>query len=105
MNTILIILAVVVLVGFIAIALVKGGKLQDSDGDLIPDVVEDNIEKVEKVVKETKRRAKNVVKESKEVVSSVKKVAKESKDVIDAAKGKTTKARKPAVKKTTPKQK
>lgn len=105
MNTFLIILTLVVLVGLIAIALVKSGKLQDTDGDLIPDVVEDNIEKVEKVVKETKRRAKNVVKESKEVVAAVKKVAKESKDVIDAAKGKPIKARKPTIKKTTPKKK
>jgi sRNA-binding protein len=100
MNTILIILLVALFIGIIAIALVKGGKIQDTDGDLIPDVVEEKIEKAQKVVKETKRRVKNVVKESKEVVSAVKKLAKESKDVIEAAKGNPTKT-----KKRTPKQK
>ena len=84
----------------IAIALVKSGKIQDTDGDLIPDVVEEKIEKAQRVVKETKRRVKNVVKESKEVVSAVKQLAKESKDVIDAVKGNPTKT-----KKRTPKQK
>lgn len=100
MNTILIILLVALFIGLIAIALVKSGKIQDTDGDLIPDVVEEKIEKAQGVVKETKRRVKNVVKESKEVVSAVKQLAKESKDVIDAVKGNPTKT-----KKRTPKQK
>ena len=100
MNTILIILLVALFIGLIAIALVKSGKIQDTDGDLIPDVVEEKIEKAQKVVKETKRIVKNVVKESKEVVSAVKQLAKESKDVIDAVKGNPTKT-----KKRTPKQK
>jgi gas vesicle protein len=100
MNTILIILLVALFIGLIAIALVKSGKIQDTDGDLIPDVVEEKIEKAQRVVKETKRRVKNVVKESKEVVSAVKQLAKESKDVIDAVKGNPTKT-----KKRTPKQK
>lgn len=100
MNTILIILLVALFIGLITIALVKSGKIQDTDGDLIPDVVEEKIEKAQRVVKETKRRVKNVVKESKEVVSAVKQLAKESKDVIDAVKGNPTKT-----KKRTPKQK
>ena len=52
----------------------KRGKINDRDGDYIPDEVEDTIEEV-------KRRAKNV--------------KKELKDVKDVAKGKKRKARKP----------
>ena len=52
----------------------KKGKINDRDGDFIPDEVEDT-------VKEVKRRAKNV--------------KKELKDVKDAVKGKKRKGRKP----------
>ena len=52
----------------------KQGKINDRDGDFIPDEVEDG-------VKEVKRRAKNV--------------KKELKDVKDAVKGKKRKGRKP----------
>jgi len=51
----------------------KKGKINDRDGDFIPDEVEDT-------VKEVKRRAKNV--------------KKELKDVKDAVKGKKRKSRK-----------
>ena len=66
----------------------KKGKINDRDGDLIPDEVEDAVEDVKKVVKETKRRAKAVKKELKDVVE-------QSKDVVDAVKGKKRRGRKP----------
>tara|TARA_R110000803_G_scaffold182741_2_gene245152 strand:- start:245 stop:505 length:261 start_codon:yes stop_codon:yes gene_type:complete len=63
----------------------KKGKINDRDGDFIPDEIEDTIENVKAVAKETKRRAKNV--------------KKEIKDVVDAVKGKKRKGRKPRAKK------
>ena len=38
----------------------KRGKINDKDGDLIPDEVEDAVEDVKTVAKEAKRRAKNL---------------------------------------------
>lgn len=66
-------------------AFYKKGKINDRDGDFIPDEIEDTIENVKAVAKETKRRAKNV--------------KKEIKDVVDAVKGKQRKGRKPRAKK------
>ena len=63
----------------------KRGKINDRDGDFIPDEIEDAVEDVKEVVKETKRRAKAV--------------KKELKDVVDAAKGKKRRGRKPKTKK------
>ena len=99
------ILAVLAIAAGVLVYLQKTGKVKDTDGDLIPDVVEEKIEQAEKVVKETKRRAKRVVEEAKDVAEAVKEVAKQSKDVVDAAKGKSRKGRKPAAKKVTPKKK
>ena len=59
----------------------KRGKINDKDGDLIPDGVEE-------VVRETKRRAKAVKKEIKDVAKSTKEVINQVGDVVDAAKGK-----------------
>jgi hypothetical protein len=70
----------------------RKGKINDRDGDLIPDEVEDAVEDVKEVVKETKRRAKAVKKEIKDVVE-------QSKDVVDAVKGKKRRGRKPKSKK------
>ena len=66
----------------------KKGKINDRDGDFIPDEVEDAVEDVKEVAKEVKRRAKNVKKELKDVVE-------QSKDVVDAVKGKKRRGRKP----------
>ena len=66
----------------------KKGKINDRDGDFIPDEVEDAVEDVKEVAKEVKRRAKNVKKELKDVVD-------QSKDVVDAVKGKKRRGRKP----------
>lgn len=65
----------------------KKGKINDRDGDFIPDEVEDAVEDVKEVAKEVKRRAKNVKKELKDVVE-------QSKDVVDAIKGKKRRGRK-----------
>ena len=93
MIKILVIIAV--LVG-IAVAIYyfgfyKQGKINDRDGDFIPDEIEDSVEEV-------KRRAKNVKKELKDVKNAAKNLASQSKDVIDAVKGKKRKGRKPKVK-------
>ena len=40
----------------------KKGKINDRDGDYIPDEVEDAVEDVKKVAKEVKRRAKTLSK-------------------------------------------
>ncbi len=70
----------------------KRGKINDKDGDLIPD-------EVEEVVRETKRRAKAVKKEIKDVAKSTKEVINQVGDVVDAAKGKKRRGRKPKSKK------
>jgi uncharacterized protein YoxC len=99
MNTILIIIGVLAVLVGIVIYLQKAGKIEDKDGDLIPDVIEDKVAKAKKVTKQVKTKAKNIAKESKEVVAAVKNVVKESKDVIEAVKGTPKAKRKPSTKK------
>ena len=70
----------------------KRGKINDRDGDYIPDEIEDTIE-------ETKRRAKAVKTELKDVKKATKEVVNQAGDVIDAAKGKKRRGRKPKSKK------
>ena len=70
----------------------KRGKINDRDGDYIPDEIEDTIEDVKAHTKEVKRRAKNVKEELKDVVEQVG-------DAVDAAKGKKRRGRKPKSKK------
>tara|TARA_R100000541_G_scaffold35333_1_gene43624 strand:+ start:369 stop:653 length:285 start_codon:yes stop_codon:yes gene_type:complete len=70
----------------------KRGKINDRDGDYIPDEIEDTIE-------ETKRRAKAVKTELKDVKKATKEVVNQAGDVIDAAKGKKRRGRKPKAKK------
>lgn len=94
MNTILIILGVVAVAAGVIYYFMKSGKIADSDGDLIPDVVEDAVEDVKKTAKEVKSRAKRVAEEAKDVAEAVKEVVEQSKDVVSAAKGKARKGRK-----------
>ena len=68
----------------------KQGKINDRDGDLIPDEIED-------AAKEVKQRVKNVKKELKDVKASAKDLVKQSKDVVDAAKGRKRRGRKPKI--------
>jgi|TARA_R110002073_G_scaffold23370_4_gene80035 hypothetical protein len=77
----------------------KRGKVNDRDGDFIPDEIEDAVDDVKEVVKETKRRAKAVKKELKDVADAAKEVVEQSKDVVSAAKGKKRRGRKPKSKK------
>lgn len=92
MTTIIWIIAALLVAGGVVIYFVKAGKIKDSDGDLIPDVVEEKVAAAKKTAKEVKRRAKNVKAELKDVIA-------EAKDVSDAVKGK--KPRKPRRKKQT----
>ena len=73
----------------------KRGKINDRDGDYIPDEIEDAADKVKGAAKEVKRRAKNVKKELKDVVEAAKEVGNQVGDVAAAAKGKPRRGRKP----------
>lgn len=68
-------------------ALMKFGKIEDKDGNNIPDVVDEKVKKV-------KERAKRVSEETADVVKAVKEVAKQTKDVVEAAKGDKRKGKK-----------
>ena len=106
MNTFLIILLfLAVAAGVYYFGFYKQGKINDRDGDFIPDEVEDAVEDVkqkvedvkedvEKTVKEVKRRAKRVKEEVKDVVDAAKEVVNQAGDVVDAAKGKPRRGRK-----------
>jgi prefoldin subunit 5 len=72
----------------------KKGKINDRDGDFIPDEIEDAVEDVKDGVKEVKRRAKNVKKELKDVVDAAKEVGNQIGDVGAAVKGKKRQGRK-----------
>jgi predicted Holliday junction resolvase-like endonuclease len=99
MKLFLFILVVILLGVGVIIYYIKKGKIADRDGDLIPDVVEDNIEGVKEKAAEAKRRAKAVKKELKDVADAAKEVINQAGDVVDAAKGKSRKGRKPKAKK------
>ena len=90
MNTILIIIALLAIAAGVGYVLIKKGKIKDSDGDFIPDVVEDKVdeieEKVQKKVKAVKTRVQNVKDEIEDVVE-------ELGDVVSAIKGKPTKSK------------
>ena len=87
MQTILIILAILAIgAGVYYFGFYKQGKINDRDGDFIPDEIEDAVEDVKKVAKTVKRRAKQVKAELKDV-------AGELQDVVQAIKGKPTKSK------------
>ena len=71
----------------------KKGKINDRDGDYIPDDIEDAVEDVKDGVKEVKRRAKNVKNELKDVVNAAKEVGNQIGDVGAAVKGKKRQGR------------
>ena len=62
MTTVLLILLALVVAGAIAFFLMKKGKIEDKNGNNIPDVIEEKIEDVKEVVKVVKERVKRVVK-------------------------------------------
>ena len=93
MNTIVVIIAVLVVAGGgIWVATKYFGAFKDNDKDGIPDKVEDT-------AKEVKRRAKRVKEELKDVVEAAKDVADQAGDIAGAVKGKPRKGRKPRAKK------
>ena len=71
----------------------KKGKINDRDGDYIPDEIEDAVKDVKDVAKEVKRRAKKVKKEIKDVVNAAKEVGNQIGDVGAAVKGKKRQGR------------
>jgi hypothetical protein len=96
MDTILIILGLLAAaVAVYYFGFYKKGKINDADGDFIPDEVEEAVEDAKEVVKEVKRRAKRVKEEIKDVIEEVGDVVEQSKDVVAAAKGKKRRGRKP----------
>jgi hypothetical protein len=100
MTTLIVIIAFLLFFGLI-IYLEKTKKIEDKDGNLIPDAIEEKVEEVKEVVKEVKVRAQRVAEEAKDVAVAAKEVVKQSKDVVNAAKGNTSRrGRKPAPKKT-----
>lgn len=73
MTTIIIIVSVLALgIGIYYFGFYTQGKINDRDGDYIPDEVEDAVEDVKDAVKEVKTRAKNVKKELGDVISAIK---------------------------------
>jgi ABC-type transporter Mla subunit MlaD len=87
MQTIIIILVVIsILAAVYYFGFYKQGKINDRDGDFIPDEIEDAVEDVKKVAKTVKRRAKKVKAELGDVVD-------ELHDVVQAFKGKPTKSK------------
>ena len=96
MDTILIILGLLAAaVAVYYFGFYKKGKINDADGDFIPDEVEEAVEDAKEVVNEVKRRAKRVKEEIKDVIEEVGDVVEQSKDVVAAAKGKKRRGRKP----------
>ena len=94
-----VIIVLVVVAGIYYFGFYKRGKINDADGDFIPDEVEEAVEDVKEAAKEVKRRAKRVKEEIKDVIDEAKEVADQVKDVVDAAKGKKRRDRKPKSKK------
>lgn len=90
--TIFIISAIVAVA--VIFALMKFGKIEDKDGNNIPDVVDEKVKKVKEVAKEVKARTKRVSEEAADVINAVKEVAKQTKDVVEAAKGDKRKGKK-----------
>ena len=93
MKTILVILALVAVGVGVTIYLIKKGKIADSDGDYIPDAVEDAVEDVKEFAEDVKETAAEVKKRAKAVKQELKDVVEEAKDVADALKGKVTKSK------------
>ena len=95
MNTILIILTLLAAAAGVGFFLMKTGKIEDKDGNNIPDVIDNKVKEVKETVTEVKQRVKRVKEEASDVVKSVKEVGKQVKDVANAAKGDSRRGRKP----------
>ena len=93
MDTILVILALVAVGVGVTIYLVKKGKIADSDGDYIPDAVEDAVEAAKEFAEDVKETAAEVKRRAKAVKEELADVVEEARDVADAFKGKVTKSK------------
>ena len=93
MTTITVIIALLLVAAGVTIYLVKQGKIKDSDGDYIPDVVEDAVEDVKEFAEDVKATAKEVKRRAKAAKKELADVIEEVKDVKDALKGKITKSK------------
>jgi len=93
MNTILVIIGILAVCAAVYYWYWKRGKINDRDGDFIPDEIEDAADKVKGAAKEVKRRAKNVKKELKDVIDAAKEVGNQMGDVGAAVKGKKRQGR------------
>lgn len=93
MQTFLIILGILVVIAGIYFFLIKTGKIEDKDGDLIADDIEDVIEDVKEVAGKVKKTVKTVKTRAKKVKAELEDVVDELQDVVQAIKGKPTKSK------------
>ncbi len=93
MNTILVIIGLLLIGAAVTVYLVKKGKIADSDGDYIPDAVEDAVEDVKEFAEDVKETAAEVKRRAKAVKDELADVVEEARDVADAFKGKVTKSK------------
>lgn len=93
MNTIAVIVIIAIVIVGVTIYLVKTNRVADSDGDYIPDVVEDAVEDVKEFADDVKETAKEVKRRAKAVKAELADVIDEARDVADALKGKVTKSK------------
>jgi hypothetical protein len=94
--TLLLIILAVLIIGFgVTFFLMKTGKIEDKDGNNIPDVIDVKIEETKEIVEDVKVKVKRVKEEAADVVNAVKKVGKQVTDVKGAVKGEVRKGRKP----------
>jgi hypothetical protein len=89
MTGLIIVVGIILVAALVTYFLTKSGKIKDADGNSIPNVIEEKVEEVKEVVKETKARAKRVKEEVADVVTAANEVVKQVKDVTDATKGKS----------------
>ena len=93
MQTILIILGLLAIGAGVYFFLIKTGKIEDKDGDLIADDIEDAIEDVKEVADKVKKTVKTVKTRAKKVKAEIEDVVDELQDVVQAIKGKPTKSK------------
>jgi uncharacterized protein HemX len=99
MTTVFLILGALILAAGIVYFLMKSGKIEDKDGNNVPDVIDNKITEVKEVVEEVKVKAKRVKQEANDVVKAVKEVGTQAKQVAKAVKAsEPRKGRKPKTK-------
>ena len=93
MDTILVILALAAIGVGVIVYLVKKGKIKDSDGDYIPDAVEDAVKDVKEFAEDLKETSAELKRRAKAVEAELKDVVEEARDVAAALQGKVTKSK------------